>query len=201
MAQTPRKEVVQTMFRNAVLDQLQQIHELNRAFLGLLQTRVRQQRACFGLPLAVRPVLLMAGAPLLDGVACFPRALFQVEIGRGSPSNRAALCADFDEAERELCLSILFAARSTSRHSPYQARLLFDLDAADVGRLAASSLADLQKLACEPGTLQCAFRERHWFWQGLFTTTRPELRRQLTLMALQPSAADWPPRRPPHASA
>jgi len=97
-------------------------------------------------------------------------------------------------------LSILFAARHTCRHSSYQARLLFGLEAADVERLQASPLAELQQHACAPGMLKCAFVEHHWFWHQLFTT-RPELRRQLTLMALQPSLAiAWPPRRAPHAT-
>jgi len=50
--------------------------------------------------------------------------------------------------------------------------------------------------------LHCAFGEQQWFWQQLFTAARPELRRQLTLMALQPClATGWPPRRPPQATA
>ena len=102
-----------------------------------------------------------------------------------------------------LCLSILFAARHTSRHSTYQARLLFGLEAADVERLAprrccrTCSNSPARRACCK-----CAFRERHWFWHGLFTATRPELRRQLTLMALQPGIAlGWPQRRPPQPTA
>jgi hypothetical protein len=105
---------------------------------------------------------------------------------------------DFDDAEHQLCLTVLFAVRQTSRHSGYQARLLFELAPADVERLRASALADMQQLASVPGVLHCAFGERAWFWQQLFTATRPELRRQLTLMALQPClAGGWPQRRPP----
>jgi hypothetical protein len=142
---------------------------------------------------------------LLDGVACFPRALFQLELDAQARAGRAEsgqAAADCDEAEHDLCLSILLAARHTSRQSVYQARLLFCLAAAKVERLSAAPLADLQRLAGISGVLGCAFRDRQWFWHGLFTATRPELRRQLTLMALQPgSAAGWPQRRPPQASA
>jgi hypothetical protein len=50
--------------------------------------------------------------------------------------------------------------------------------------------------------LQCAFDERPWFWRDLFTATRPEVRRQLTLLALQPCLAmGWPQRRPPQSTA
>ena len=188
------------MLPPAVLDQLQQLQELNRAFLGLLQSRARQQDSCLGLSPAVRVAVASASGALLDGVACFPRALFHAELGPRPRLQRDERNADFDEAEHDLCLSILFAARHTSRHSPYQARLLFGLPVAEVERLCASPLAELQHLACVPGVLRRAFREPHWFWERLFTATRPELRRQLTLMALQPSALRWPQRRPPQAS-
>jgi hypothetical protein len=96
---------------------------------------------------------------------------------------------------------MLLAARHASRQSTFEARLLFGLEGHDVATLSALPLVDLQRLASTPGVLQCALRERYWFWHGLLTATRPELRRQLTLMALQPGVAvDWPSRRPPHAS-
>jgi hypothetical protein len=186
------------MIRTAALDQLQQVQELNRAFLALLQARARQQRSCLELPSVARALVAGAAGSLLDSVACFPRALFELHVGVRAQPPRAG---DFDEAERELCLSVLFAARSTSRHSTYQARLLFGLDPAGIERLSAALLSDLQRIACAPGALQCAFREPAWFWHGLLTATRPELRRQLTLMALQPAIVlDWPRRRAPQAS-
>lgn len=188
------------MLNAGTLDQLQQVHELNRAFLGLVQTRARDGRACFGLPAAVRRDVAVAGLPALEGAACFPRALFHADVGARCGS--AELGADFDEAEHDLCLSVLLAARHTSRHSAYQARLLFGLEVPDIERLRGSPLTLLQQLASAPGVLQCAFRERQWFWRGILTATRPEIRRQLTLMALQPGIAPgWPQRRPPHASA
>ncbi len=186
------------MSRTGALDQLPQVHELNRAFLGLLQTRVRQQGACLGLPSAAQPVLAAAGPAAIEAMALFPRVLFQLRLGVRPSGARVEL----DEAEHELCLLALHAARQMSRHSAYQARLLFGLEAAAVQQLCIAQLTALQQLAAVPGILQCAFRERRWFWEGLFTATRPEVRRQLTLMALQPAVElPWPPRRPPHASA
>lgn len=185
------------MLKTGALDQLHQVHELNRAFLGLLQARVREGRSCLGLPVRAHAALAAAAGPLLEGVASFPRALFRVSLGPRPWPACAADAADFDAPEHDLCLSVLFAARHTSRHSGYQARLLFALDPGDVERLRASSLSDIQQHACAPGVLKCAFDEREWFWEQLFTTMRPELRRQLTLMALQPSLAGWPQRRPP----
>jgi len=188
------------MATTRALDQLQQVQELNRVFLGLLQERVRGQRGSLGLPPGVGQAVAIATSPLLDGVAGFPRALFYIDVG--TQLRPARTDADFDDAEHDVCLSVLFAARHTSRQSTYQARLLFGLEAADVERLSSALLPDLQQLACTPGVLKCAFRERHWFWHLLFTTTRPELRRQLTLMALQPGIElGWPPRRPPQPTA
>jgi hypothetical protein len=191
------------MPKPGALDQLPLVHELNRAFLGLLQSRLVEGRACLGLPRSAHAPVAAAKAAVLEGVAAFPRALFRLRVGykSGTP-----ICPDsgayFDEAEHDLCLWSLLAARQTSRQSAYQARLLFDLSPVEVERLRAAPLADLQQLACAPGVLQCAFGERYWFWPQLFTATRPELRRQLTLMALQPClGVVWPQRRPPHSTA
>jgi hypothetical protein len=182
-------------------DQLQQVQELNRAFLGMLQARVRLSRPCLGLPPEAHASLAAAGNVVLEAAAAFPRALFQVEVvGESRRADDAP--PGLDEAEHDLCFSILFAARQTSRQSAYQARLLFGLGRGDIEHLCTSAFAELRRLACAPGVVQCAFRERHWFWQSLFTATRPELRRQLTLMALQPRlTVGWPLRRPPQPAA
>jgi hypothetical protein len=92
--------------------------------------------------------------------------------------------------------------RHTSRLSVYQARLLLGLDTAEVEALRALPLPSLQRLACTPGLLRCALGEREWFWPTLLTATRPEVRRHLTLMALQPRAVPgWPQRKPPQPTA
>jgi hypothetical protein len=190
------------MSNPGALDQLQQVHELNRAFLGLLQSRVRLRGPSLGLPAAAHSPLASAGGSLLEAAASFPRALFQVQVAARAAPENAGAGSELDEAEHDLCFSILFAARQTSRQSAYQARLLFGLEGADIERFRASPFAELQQLAYVPGVVQCAFCERHWFWQRLFTATRPEMRRQLTLMALQPRVAiGWPPRRPPQPTA
>ena len=184
------------------LDHLQQVQELNRAFLGLLRRRIQDGRPSFAVPSAVRPLLRHAADELIDAVALFPRALFRLSVVASERRERGDLTAYHDEAEHELVLSMLLAARQASRQSVYQARLLFGLEAQDIASLGALPLVGLQGLAGTPGVLQCALRDRYWFWDGLLTATRPELRRQLTLMALQPGVAvDWPARRPPHASA
>jgi hypothetical protein len=182
------------MHKPGAPDQLRQVHELNRAFLEMLQSRVRAQRSCLGLPAEAQAALAAVSGPVLDAAAAFPRALFQVEVAGPRPGAV--------EAEHDLCFSIVFAARQTSRQSAYHARLLFGLARADVEHFCASGFAELRRLAGAPGVVQCAFRERRWFWQSLVTATRPELRRQLTLMALQPRVTvGWPQRRPPQPAA
>jgi hypothetical protein len=189
------------MPKTGSLDQLPQVHELNRAFLELLQSRALEGRSCLELPRSAHAAVATAPGALLEGVAIFPRALFQLRLGQVARPAGADAGTDFDDAEHDLCLSIVLAARQTSRQSAYQARLLFGLTPMDVERLRASSLHDVRRLAGVPTVLRCAFGERHWFWQQLFTATRPESRRHLTLMALQPCVAmAWPPRRPPQST-
>jgi hypothetical protein len=185
----------------AGLEHLQQVQELNLAFLGLLQGRLGEPRPCFGLPAVARPALKHAQPEMLEIAACFPRALFYLYVAATPARERPDAAIHLDDAEHDLVLSMLFTVRHASRQSPYQARLLFGLEEPDLDVFRRFPLTDLQRLAATPGVLQCACRDRHWLWQGLFTATRPELRRQLTLMALQPGVdADWPRRRPPHAS-
>jgi len=183
------------------LEHLQQVQELNRAFLGLLQARLSGATPSFGLPAAAVPTVKEASAEAVEAVARFPQALFRLEIGRNGRRAYIEPNAHSDEAEHDLVLSMLLAARHVSRQSLYQARLLFGLADSEIQVLSQLPLAEAQKLAATPETVQCAFRDRIWFWQGLFTATRPELRRQLTLMALQPGViVAWPRRRPPRAS-
>jgi hypothetical protein len=190
------------MAATGILDHLQQVQELNRVFLGLLQARVREHRACLGLPLPVQPSLRIATTELLDALARFPRALFQLDVDSRSRVRANDPEGAYDEAEHDLCLSILLAMRHTSRLSAYQARLLLGLEPIEVDALRLLPLPNLQRLACTPGLLQCAFCEREWFWPTLLTATRPEVRRHLTLMALQPRAVPgWPQRKPPQPTA
>ncbi len=190
------------MSTTRALDQLQQVQELNRVFLGLLQARVRGQRG--ELRAAARR---RAGGRRLRRARCstespaFPRALFHVELGVAAAAGARATPTSTKP-------STIFASRFCSRPGTRAGRARIRRGCCSVSKPPMSSgcrsalLPDLQRLACTPGVLQCAFRERHWFWHGLFTATRPELRRQLTLMALQPGVAlGWPQRRPPQPTA
>ena len=184
------------------LDHLQQVQELNRAFLAFIQTRLRDQVDCLGLPVGARTSVRHASPELLDAVAAFPQALFRLNLVPGaSPALRDASLAP-DASLHDMISAILWSARYASRHSAYQACLLFGLTAADIQRLRALPVADLQGLAWTPGVLQCAFTDKEWLWQWLLRATQPESRQQLTLLALQPGLErDWPQRRPAQPTA
>ena len=178
-------------------DQLQQVHELNRLFLTYLQTRVRGDRDCLGLPDGARAILRKTSSESLAGIAEFPRALFDLKLDdRAVPQVRDPLPGRDDAARYALSLTILLCAWSLSRQSAYQARLLLGLETRTIQRLRAMQLADLQQLAHVPRLVLCAFAGRDWLWSELLADARPEARQQLALIALQPGVArDWPARR------
>lgn len=184
----------------ARLEHLEPVHELNRSFLGFLQSRARVERDCLGLPATAHAPLRAADSMLLDHVAQFPRALFQIRCDGGvGAGQEPAAVGERDAGYHELALSILLAARHTSRQSPYQAQFLLGLGVAQIELLRSLGLPDLAKLAAAPDVVRCAFTGQDWLWHGILTDTRPESRRQLTLVALQPGLSrDWPQRRPAH---
>ena len=180
------------------LDQLQQVHELNRLFLTYLQTRVRADaRMPAACPTLARPILRRASSDLLAAVAEFPRALFDLKLDeRATPQVRDPLRSRDDAARHALCLTILLCAWTLSRQSVYQARLLLGLEPRTIQRLRAMQLSDLQQVAHGRELVHCAFAGRDWLWSELLTDPRPEMRQQLALIALQPGLPrDWPARR------
>ena len=67
------------MRKSGALDQLHQVHELNRAFLGLLQVRLQGGRPCLGLPAPAHAVVTAAQiAPLMYRRA--DRPLFCIDL-------------------------------------------------------------------------------------------------------------------------
>jgi hypothetical protein len=177
-------------------DPLQQVHELNRLFLTHLQTRVRGDLDCCGLPDLARRLLRRASAESIAAIAVFPRALFDLNLDERKPSvERDPLRSGVDAAHHALGLTILLCAWTLSRQSAYQARLLLGLETRTIQRLRALQLSDLQPLAHAPQLVLCAFAGRDWIWIELINETRPEARHQLALVALQPGLGrDWPPR-------
>ena len=185
-------------FVRSELNPVEQIRELNRVFLTFLKHSAIERTDCLGLPDAARRALRSADDVLLDLVAEFPRALFRLALTDGPPAQVGdPLQSRLDSARHAIQLTIALCAWTLSRQSVYQARLLLALDLNSIQRLRGLALGDVQRLADIPRLVRCAFPDRAWLWTELLTETRPEARRQLLLVALQPGLdRDWPRRAP-----
>ncbi|HEX5421437.1 MAG TPA: hypothetical protein VFY39_15700 [Gammaproteobacteria bacterium] len=175
------------MSRTIHSDALEQVHELNRLFLDLLQRSGNDGLARMRFPSEAREALRSADAFQIEAAAEFPRALFRIRIAATPASASPALNADFD-ARQILELTLLYCVWTTCRESTYQARLFFGLSPREVHALRTTPLSDLPVLASASLSLACAFGDSAWLWRELLTETRPEVRRQLILVALQPPA-------------
>jgi hypothetical protein len=93
-------------------------------------------------------------------------------------------------------LTILLCAWTFSRQSVYQARLLLGLDSRAIAELRSLPLTHLHQRALAPQLVACAFPACDWLWTELLEETRPEARRRLLMIALQPGLDhEWPLRR------
>lgn len=175
---------------------LEQIHELNRLFLRSLQACKIHDIRRMGLPRTALPPLRHAAPEQLDAAAEFPRALFQLILADAGPLPPAAPAPGGSAASRILELTIAYCAWSTSRESTYHARLFFGLGSEVIHALRTTPLSELPRLAVTRARVECAFQEAAWLWKELLVETRPEARRQLVLVALQPPLpASRAPRR------
>jgi hypothetical protein len=171
-------------------DQLSQIHELNRLFLGYLHQRACEGVECLGMSERVRALLRAVDPQSLDRAAEFPRSLFDVVVPRALPAG----VADPEDSVagrslHALNLTILLSAWNLSRASEYYARLFLGLRASTVDALRAKGLSELPVLALAEGTVRCAFARSDSLWRELLFDDRPEVRHRLGLIALQPRPA------------
>src|SRR5690606_20405481 len=113
------------------------------------------------------------------------RGLFQLQI-TGAAGAPAARFYSSPLPARILEMTIAYCAGSTSRESVYHARLFFGLGAEVIHTLRTTPLSELPRLAISRANVVCAFQEAEWLWRQLLVETRPEARRQLVLVALQP---------------
>ena len=126
------------------LDQLEQVHELNRLFLAFLQSSARDDLDCLGLPPQARGALRGANTAILDSVAEFPRALFRLTLDERLPLAAIdPLRSRNDGARYAIALMILQSARTLSRQSTYHARLLMGLESRAIQRLRGLQLKEL----------------------------------------------------------
>ena len=165
-------------------DSLEQIYELNRLFLQSLRALDAEGLREIRFPAGAARVLRSADAAVLDAVAEFPRALF--DVGLEEPPATVAMPV-VSNAQQILEMTIMFCAWKMSRDSDYHARLFFGMTPEVIRTLRATPLSELPRVALTRARIECAFAEADWLWRELLTETRPESRRQLILIALQPS--------------
>lgn len=175
-------------------DPLDDISALNQLFVDFLRSAPREERQWVGLPDDVALLLQAGGSACIGALTAFPRALFELRLpAEQMPAVRDPVLAT-PSHQALLQLSILNGAVNLSRRKPFAARLFLGLDERDVRRLRILTPAELLGLAAAKGVLTCAFSASAWLWRSLLTETRPEARRQLLLIAMQP-------RLPTHAPA
>jgi hypothetical protein len=172
------------MSRTMHSDAVAHVQEANRLFLSWLQTRDDAALQRMGFPLSAAKALRSAGSVAIGVLAEFPRALFRLRLEQGQ-GRSAAGGAD---AAHVLTLTILYCVWSICRESTYRGRLFFGLTPREVHALRTTALSDLPGIAATRVSVECAFAEAAWLWDRLLHETRPEARRQLVLVALQPSA-------------
>ena len=90
---------------------------------------------------------------------------------------------------RVLQISLLQSAWTLCRTSGYSARLLLRLDDAAIVRFRQAELRDVLLMSVANDLLQAAFDDFDWIWQELLSESRPECRRRLLLLGLQPDLA------------
>jgi hypothetical protein len=171
---------------------LEEVRQLNRFFLEFLRERLAGNER-FGLPTVAAELLAKATSEQIDHAARFPRALFRLCLPPRVPSAAIEPLALTQGARGQvLKLVLLNAARNFSRMSGYSARLLFRLSDEEVCRFRAAEVDEVVAWSRSDGLVRAAFDDLGWLWRELLTEDRPEYRRRLLLIGLQPDLAITP---------
>jgi hypothetical protein len=172
---------------------LEEIRQLNQFFLEYLRERRVARDDSFGLPAVVAELLESASPEQIEQAASFPRALFRLCLPPGMPDAvRDPLAAARETRGQVLKLVLLNSARNFSRTSGYSARLLLWLTDDDVTRLRAAEVDQIVAWSRFDGIVRAAFDDLDWLWRELLTEMRPEYRRRLLLIGLQPVVSIQP---------
>ena len=171
-------------------EDLDHIRELNRLFLSFLHTRAHERLDCLGLNEMTVATLRSASAETLERLADFPCALFRLKLDALGPRVADASRFQVDPAQLSLQSGILNGVWHLVRRSSYSARLYLAMSDAEVRLLRSMPLLDLSRLALSVDLIGCAFRESEWMWIELLTETRPEFRRCLLLVGMQPNLGE-----------
>lgn len=171
---------------------LEEIRQLNQFFLEFLRERLAENDR-FGLPAAAAELLAGATSEQIDHAARFPRALFRLCLPPLiPPAPIEPLVLSQRTRGQVLKLVLLNAARNFSRMSGYSARLLFRLSDEEVLRFRAAEVDEIVAWSRSEGLVRAAFDNLGWLWRELLTEHRPEYRRRLLLIGLQPELAIVP---------
>jgi hypothetical protein len=190
MVNNDKKGRVRMPFSPHDLDDLEQIHELNRLFLAYLRAAIDDERNdCLGLGAAGVAALKAASERMLGHLAEAPRALFRLRLGALDGHRIADPVTRIDRARQALQLTVLLMAWNLSRRDGYGASLFLGLSHDEVRRLRLTPISELHELALGTELVACAFAETEWLWCELLTETHPEYRQQLMLLSLQPVEA------------
>jgi hypothetical protein len=167
---------------------LDEVHELNRLFIEYLKARARSGDDCLGLRRGIVALLSDIAPGQLETISAFPRALFRLNLDRIGAPIAFDSCSDVREQLRRVSLelTILHSAWNLSRRSAYGARLFMGLEARQILLLRTTPLSDLPKISTSSNLVSCGFLDSPWLWQELLTEIRPESRRQLLLIGMQP---------------
>jgi hypothetical protein len=175
------------------LPALDEVRQLNRLFLGFVRDRPELAVERFGLSVSAARLLERASADQIERAAAFPRALFRLRLPSAaidSVMDPRALAQQ--SGERVVELVLLHSARSVCRMSGYAARLLLRLRDHDVSRLRIAEVDEVVSMALADEVVQAAFEDLDWIWRELLTEGRPEYRRRLLLIGLQPDFSIQP---------
>ena len=167
-------------------EDLDHVRELNRLFLSFLHTRAEERLDCLGLNETTVATLRSASAETLDRIADFPCALFRLKLDALRPRVADPVRFQLDPAQLSLQSGILNGVWHLVRRRAYSARLHLAMSDAEVRLLRSTPLLDLSRLALAVDLIGCAFHESEWMWIELLTETRPEYRRCLLLVGMQP---------------
>jgi len=173
--------------------ELDEIRELNHLFLIMLQqlaqTQVQTRGQCLGLDTAIARRLRSAPPAVLQGMAAYPRALFSLNLDppEGPVSGFEDTGDALERARLALTLTLALTAWNMSRQRGFQARMFLGLSAAEVRRLRAMPLLEVQRLGARPGLVSCAFPGATSVWATLLRHAARGLPPALRLVGLQPN--------------
>ena len=180
-------------------DWLTDLRALNRLFLDYLVTLARETRPCLGLPRHVARQLHASRPETLDRIAELPVALFRLVLVT-KPVSHALPRDRHEQMWWSLTLTILSSAWHLTRSHPFEARAFLHLSDDEARQLRAVPVSELATLARSPTLLRCAFADGAFTWPALVRLEDFDDERMLTLIALQPAAANAS-RATPHDAA